>query len=164
MKECNPPSVVDVSSLGLKSFSKIFECDFSFPRAGEYFLLLVECAVRNLSMEGLCNRNFKSSDRLFFYMAGKSLEESTVYCNELLKHAFKILVKARWHWRRVWLAIDYNDIEYSGVDPLMVHDAMMMRGIQYQHVKVLALRYHSYRSPWFQVHPRGVAGEYKRQG
>jgi hypothetical protein len=46
-------------------------------------------------------------------------------------------VKAGWHWRRVWLAIDYNDVEYGGVDPLMVHDAMMMRGAQYQHVKVL---------------------------
>lgn len=70
-------------------------------------------------------------------MGEKSLEESIVYCNELLKHAFEVLVKARWHWRRVWLAIDYNDVEYNGDDPLMVHDAMMMRGIQYQHVKVL---------------------------
>jgi hypothetical protein len=84
MKECNPPSVVDVSSLGLKPFSRIFEDDFDFPRAGEYFLLLVECAIRNLSIEGLCNRNFKSSDRLFFYMGEKSLEESIVYCNGLL--------------------------------------------------------------------------------
>ena len=99
--------------------------------------MLVECAVRNLSMEGLCNRNFKSSDRLFFYMGERSLEESVLYCNGLLKHAFKVLLKTRWHWRRVWLAIDYNDVEYGGVDPLMVHDAMMMRGIQYQHVKVL---------------------------
>jgi hypothetical protein len=65
------------------------------------------------------------------------MEESTRYCNMLLERSFKILLKSRWHWRRVFLAIDYNDIEYRGLDPLMVFDAMMMRGIQYQHVKVL---------------------------
>lgn len=102
-----------------------------------FFVLLVECALKLLSMEGLCNRKFESSDRLFFYMGMKSLEESARYCNMLLERSFKILLKSRWHWRRVWLAIDYNDIEYCGEDPLMVFDAMMMRGIQYQHVKVL---------------------------
>lgn len=80
---------------------------------------------------------FESSDRLFHYMKGKTLRESTIYCNMLLERAFKILLKSRWHWRRVYLAIDFNDIQYQGDDPLMVHDAMKMKGIQYQHVKVL---------------------------
>jgi hypothetical protein len=99
--------------------------------------LLVKCALHGLSMEGICNREFESSDRLFHYMKGMTLRESTIYCNMLLERAFKILLKSRWHWRRVYLAIDFNDVEYQGDDLLMVHDAMMMRGIQYQHVKVL---------------------------
>jgi hypothetical protein len=102
-----------------------------------FFALLVKCALHCLSMEGICNREFESSDRLFHYMAGKTLEESTVYCNMLLERAFKILLKSRWHWRRVYLAIDINAVEYQGDDPMMVHDAMKMKGIQYQHVKVL---------------------------
>jgi IS4 transposase len=115
----------------------LFDECYDFPRAEMFFVLLVECALKLLSMEGLCNRKFESSDRLFFYMSRMTLEESTRYCNMLLERSFKILLKSRWHWRRVFLAIDYNDIEYSGEDPLMVFDAMMMRGIQYQHVKVL---------------------------
>lgn len=99
--------------------------------------MLIESALRGLSMEGMCNVKFESSDRLFHYMNGKTLRESTIYCNMLLERAFKILLKSRWHWRRVYLAIDYNDVAYQGDDPGMVHDAMMMRGIQYQHVKVL---------------------------
>lgn len=126
-----------MSSLGLKPFSKLFDECYDFPRAEMFFVLLVECALKLLSMEGLCNRKFESSDRLFFYMSRMTLEESTRYCNMLLERSFKILLKSRWHWRRVYLAIDYNDIEYRGDDPLMVFDAMMMRGIQYQHVKVL---------------------------
>jgi hypothetical protein len=137
MRECTPPSKVDMSSLGLKPFSKLFDDCYDFPRAEMFFVMLVECALRLLSMEGLCNRKFECGDRLFHYMAGKTLEESTAYCNALLERAFKILLKSRWHWRPVYLAIDFNDIEYRGDDPLMVHDAMMMRGIQYQHVKVL---------------------------
>jgi hypothetical protein len=102
-----------------------------------FFALLVECALRCLSMEGMCNMKFESSDRLFYYMKGKTLKESAVYCNMLLERAFKILLKSRWHWRRVYLAIDFNDVEYQGDDPGMVHDAMKVKGIQYQHVKVL---------------------------
>lgn len=102
-----------------------------------FFVLLVECSLKILSMEGLCNRRFESSDRLFHYLSRMTLEESTRYCNLLLERSFKILLRSRWHWRRVYLAIDFNDIRYDGVDPLMVFDAMMMNGIQYQHVKVL---------------------------
>jgi len=102
-----------------------------------FFALLVKCALHGLSMEGICNREFKSDDRLFHYMKRMTLRESTIYCNMLLERAFKILLKSRWHWRRVYLAIDYNDVAYQGDDPLMVHDAMMMRGTQYQHVRVL---------------------------
>jgi len=137
VRECVPPSKVDLRSLGLKPFSVLFDECYDFPRAGMFFVLLVECALKLLSMEALCNQRFESSDRLFHYLGLKSLEESTRYCNLLLERSFKILLKSRWHWRQVYLAIDYNDIEYRGLDLLMVFDAMMMRGIQYQHVKVL---------------------------
>jgi hypothetical protein len=137
VRECTPPSKVDLRSLGLKPFSKLFDECYDFPRAELFFVLLMECAIKLLSMEGLCNQRFESSDRLFHYLGLKTLEESTWHCNKLLERSFRILLKSRWHWRRVFLAIDYNDIEYRGLDPLMVFDAMMMRGIQYQHVKVL---------------------------
>jgi hypothetical protein len=137
VRECVPPSKVDLSSLGLKPFSRLFDRYYDFPRARMFFGLLVECAIYLLSMEGVCNREFESSDRLFYYMKRVSLYESTVYCNKLLERAFQVLLRSRWHWRPVYLAIDYNDIEYQGDDPLMVHDAMMTKGTQYQHVKVL---------------------------
>lgn len=137
MKECNPPSTVNVSSLRLNSFADAFESDFGFPRAAMFFLLLVECAIRNLSMERLCDRKFKSSDRLFHYMGKMSVEKTTRFCNDMLKRAFKVLLKSRWHWKPVYIAIDFNDVEYHGTDVLMVHDTMKKKGRQFQHVKVL---------------------------
>lgn len=46
-----------------------------------YFLLLVECALYNWSMENGCDYTFNSSDRLFHYTGMMSVDEVTRHCN-----------------------------------------------------------------------------------
>lgn len=137
MKECNPPSYLNMTRLGLKPFAKTFDRLYDFPRAEMFFRLLVMCALGGQSMEAVCSREFEASDRLFHYMASRTLEESSLYCNVLLKMTWSLLAKTRRQWKRLYLAIDHNDVEYHGKDPLMVHDAMRLKNIQYQHVRVL---------------------------
>lgn len=137
MREPFPLSIVDVKCLGLKPFSRLFDRSFNFPRAALYFLLLVQCTLERLSMEGVCDKTFNSSDRFFHYLGTMSVEQVTVYCNMLLMRSFKILWMNRWHHRRVLLAIDTSDMPYDGADSVYVHYTIKKRGLKINKIKVL---------------------------
>ena len=137
MREPFPPSIVDVKCLGLKPFSRLFEGSFNFPRAALCFLLLVQCALDRLSMEGACDRTFNSSDRFFHYLGTMSVEQVAMYCNMLLRRSFKILWMNRWYHRRVLLAIDTSDMPYDGKDSEFVHYTIKKRGLKINKVKVI---------------------------
>lgn len=137
MREPFPPSIVDVKCLGLKPFSRLFEGSFNFPRAALYFLLLVQCTLDRLSMEGACDKTFNASDRFFHYVGTMSVEQVTMCCNMLLGRSFKILWMNRWYHRRVLLAIDTSDMPYGGKDSEFVHYTIKKRGLKINKVKVL---------------------------
>jgi hypothetical protein len=137
MREPFPPSIVDVKCLGLKPFSRLFDRSFNFPRAALYFLLLVQCTLERLSLEGACDKTYNSSDRFFHYLGTMSVEQVTEYCNVLLRRSFKILWMNRWHHRRVLLAIDTSDMPYDGKDTEYVHYTIKKRGLKINKVKVL---------------------------
>lgn len=136
MRERNPPIVVSVGCVGLKPFLRAFDRLMGFPRAELFFRLLLECSLGGLSLEALCNRKFESPDRLFFYMSRIEEERIAECVNMLLGSAFDVL-KKRWRGRKVYVAIDYNDIEYYGRVDDRVFYTVKRNGSQYQKVKVL---------------------------
>ncbi len=137
MREPFPPSVVDVEFVGLKSLSKVFDWLFDFPRAAMFFLLLVQCAVENLSMEGVCDKGLESSDRFFHYLGKLSVDEVTLYCNVLLRRAFKTWWRDRKRHRSVFLAIDTSDVAYDGRVTEYVHYTVKKRGLKHNKIKVV---------------------------
>lgn len=139
MREPFPPSVVDVKFVGLKSFSKLFEQCLDFPRASMFFLLLVQCAVRNLSMESVCDQEFESSDRFFHYLGRISVEQLTKLSNVLLKRAFKIWWRDHKNHRPVFLAIDTTDLGFDGKITEYVHYTVKKRGMKFS--KITVVRY-----------------------
>lgn len=137
MREPYPPSVVNVRDINLKPFSRVFGRNFKFPRAAMYFLLLVECAFKNLSMEAVCDASNKSSDRYFFCLKSMSVDEISGYCNVLLKHVFKILWMDRGLHHPVFLAIDTTDISCSANNPEFRHYNVKNRGLKVHKLQVI---------------------------
>lgn len=139
MREPFPPSVVDVRFVGLKSLSKLFEQLVGFPRASMFFVLLVRCAVCNLSMEGVCDQQFESSDRFFHYLGRVSVEQLAGACNLLLKRVFRLWWRDRKNHRPVFLAIDMTDLGHDGRITEYVHYTVKKRGLKYS--KITVVRY-----------------------
>lgn len=137
MREPFPPSIVDVRFVGLKSLSKLFDWLFDFPRAGLFFLLLVQCAVEGLSMEGVCDKEFESSDRFFYYLGRMGVEQITLYGNVLLRRVFKLWWRDRKHHRPVFLAIDTSDVAYDGRVTEYVRYTVKKRGLKHSKVKIV---------------------------
>jgi len=137
MREPFPPSVVDVRFVGLKSLSRLFEECLDFPRASMFFLLLVRCAVTNLSMERVCGKVFESSDRFFYYLGGVGVEQLTVVSNMLLRRAFKLWWKDRKNHRPVFLAIDMTDLAFDGNVSEYVHYTVKKRGMKFSKISVV---------------------------
>jgi len=137
MREPFPPSIVDVKFVSLNSFSKLFDRLVDFPRAAMFFLLLVRCAVEELSMESVCDREFESSDRFFYYLGKMSVCEITKLCNLLLKRAFKLWWRDRRNHRPVFLAIDTSDLAHDGRDTEYVHFTVKKRGLKHSKIKVI---------------------------
>jgi IS4 transposase len=88
-------------------------------------------------MEGVCDREFMSSDRFFHYLGRMTVEEVTMHCNKLLRHAFNMYWKDRKRHRPVLLAIDTSDIMYDGRDNMYVHYTVKRKGMKMRKVKVL---------------------------
>ncbi|OPY26730.1 MAG: Transposase DDE domain protein [Methanocella sp. PtaU1.Bin125] len=102
-----------------------------------FFLLLVRCAVKNQSMESVCDEVCESSDRFFHYLGRISVEQVTAYCNVLLKRAFKIWWRDRAHHRPVFLAIDMTDLAHDGQVTEYVHYTVKKRGLKHSKIKIV---------------------------
>jgi hypothetical protein len=137
MREPFPPSVVNVKNTGLKPLSRVFDRSFNFPRAAMYFLLLVQCALRNWSMENGCDYTFNSSDRLFHYLRKMSVDEVACHCNGLLKYAFKIFWMDRRHHHPVFLAIDTTDLACKANNPEFKLNNVEKRGLKVRKLEVV---------------------------
>lgn len=137
MREPFSPSVVDVRFVGLKSLSRLFEQLLDFPRASMFFLLLVRCAVSNLSMERVCDMVFESSDRFFYYLGGVSVDQFTMVSNMLLRRAFKLWWRDHRNHRSVFLAIDKTDLAFDGKVSEYVHYTVKKRGMKLNKVSVV---------------------------
>ena len=137
MREPNPPSVVDVKNLRLKPFSRVFSRNFRFPRAAMFFVLLVQCAFENLSMETTCNFKHNSSDRYFHYVGRMNVDEVTSYCNQLLLYAFKVLWVDRRLHRPVFLAIDTTDLPCTVNNLEFKHYNIKKRGLKTHKMQVI---------------------------
>ncbi len=137
MREPFPPSVVDVKFVGLKSLSKLFGQLLDFPRAPLFFVLLVRCAVFNMSMESVCDEQFESSDRLFHYLGRVGVEQLTTVSNMLLKRIFKIWWRDRKNHHPVFLAIDMTDLGFDGEVTGYVHYTVKKRGLKFSKIKVV---------------------------
>lgn len=137
MREPFPPFLVDVKSISLKPFSRVFDRSFNFPRAAMYFLLLIQCALHNWSMENGCDYNFNSSDRLFHYVGKMSVDEITRYCNKLLKYAFKVFWRDRHCHRPVFLAIDTTDLACKANNSEFKLHNVEKRGLKVRKIEVV---------------------------
>lgn len=115
----------------------VFSHRFVFPRAVMYFMLLVQCAFKNWSMETACNFKCNSSDRYFHYIGLMSVDEITGYCNQLLLHAFKILWMDRRYHHPVFLAIDTTDLVCSANNPEFRHSTIKKQGLKIHRLKVI---------------------------
>ena len=137
MREPFPPSVVNVKGISLKPLSRVFDRCFNFPRAAMYFLLLVECALRNWSLENGCDYTFNSSDRLFHYIRRMSVDEVACLCNRLLEYAFKIFWMDRRHHLPVFMAIDTTDLECKANNPEYTLFNVEKRGLKVRKLQVV---------------------------
>lgn len=102
-----------------------------------YFLLLVECALENWSMETTCNFKQNSTDRYFHYVGRMTVDEVTGYCNQLLLYAFKVLWVDRRYHRPVFLAIDTTDLPCTVNNPEFKHYNIKKRGLKIHKMQVI---------------------------
>jgi len=102
-----------------------------------FFLLLVRCAVDNLSMERACDKEFESSDRFFYYLGGVGVEQLTLVSNMLLRRAFKQWWKDRKNHHSVFLAIDMTDLAFDGNVSEFVHYTLKKRGLKFNKISVV---------------------------
>lgn len=138
MRAALPPQIVDLSSVCLNGFASLFSRVFDFSRDREYFLLLVECAQLNLSLEALCNLKLLSPDRLFFYVNQKSVDEMLGYTNRALQHCLALL---RANGKKLsphgfLVAIDLTDLEYFGEVDEYVHNYVKRMGKVFKQIRV----------------------------
>jgi hypothetical protein len=137
IREPYPPSIIDVKNVRLKPFSRVFSHNFRFPRAAMFFLLLVESAFKNWSMETTCNISNNSSDRYFYYVGQMTVDEITDYCNRLLLYAFRVLWTDRRYHKPVFLAIDTTDLSCSANNPEYRHSTLKKKGLKLFSMKVI---------------------------
>ena len=115
----------------------MFSHSFKFPRAAMFFLLLVQCAFKNWSMETTCNVTSNSSDRYFHYINRMSVDEITGYCNRMLNYAFRVLWMDRRLHHPVYLAIDTTDLPCSANNLEFMHYGIKKRGTKVHKTKVI---------------------------
>lgn len=138
MKEPKPASLVDLSFLGLNLFVTLFSGCFCFPRSELYYRLLLRCTFHYDSIESLCNSVFESPDRLLYYVNQASVEEVIEFTACSFRESLGLLKKHGLDVRRgVYVAIDYTDVEYEGIDNLYVFRTVKRKGNRYQQIRVL---------------------------
>lgn len=103
-----------------------------------YYRLLLRCTFHYDSIESLCNEVFESADRLLYYLNKASVEEVVDFTARSFKESFRLLKRHGLDVRRgVFVAIDYTDVEYEGMDNLYVFRTVKRKGNRYQQVRVL---------------------------
>ncbi len=132
------PRIVDLRSVSLNGFASLFSAFFDFSRDKLYFLLLVECAQHNLSLEAACGLKKLCADRLFFYLNRVSVGEMLEYTDEALQSCIQLLKKngkrlSRWGFL---VAIDTTDFEYYGEVDEYVHNYVKRMGKVYKPILV----------------------------
>jgi hypothetical protein len=153
MRAALPAQIVDLRSVCLNGFASLFSTFFDFSRDKQYFLLLVECAQQNLSLEALCNLKRLSADRLFFYVNQESVDEMLGFTNRALQSCLSLLKKngkklSRWGFL---VAIDLTDVEYFGLVDEYVHNYVKRMGKVYKPVLVRRYATVSIVSPRFKL-------------
>jgi hypothetical protein len=116
----------------------LFSSCFDFSRDKQYFLLIVEAARRNFSLEAVCCKKKLSADRLFFYVNRISVDEMLEYTDRALQHCLSVWKKngkkfSRWGFL---VAIDQTNIEYFGETDEYVHNYVKQVGRVYKHILV----------------------------
>lgn len=117
------PVCVD-SCLDLKSFASCFMGRFDFPRSGEFFFEMLSCSVDQVSLDGRYHdgEGDLCPDAFFRHLKKFDVEDAVRACNELLKMSFDCLCSSGWKVPdRVYVAIDFNNVETWGVKDVYVH-------------------------------------------
>jgi putative transposase len=121
--------VLNVSMVNLNLFLGLFTERFRFSRNKEYFECLLECAVRNKSMEALYNLfDGLCPDTLFYHLNKYALEDMVDFCNSLLELSFK-LISSSLRPGKVILAVDCNDVVTWGVKDRWVHKILGKKAV-----------------------------------
>jgi len=85
----------------------------------------------------VCNKEFESSDRFFFYLGRVGVEHLTLVSNFLLRRAFKLWWMDRKNHRSVFLAIDKTDLAFDGKVSEYMHYTVKKRGMKLNKVSVV---------------------------
>jgi hypothetical protein len=153
MRSVLPLRVVDLSCVSLKCFADLFSSVFDFSRDKQYFLLLVESALYNLSLEAICNLKKQSPDRLFFYLDRVSVSEMKEYTDQALQRCLQILKTCgkRLSPSGFLVAIDTSDLEYYGERDEYVHNYVKRMGKVYKPILVRRYATLSVVAPHFKL-------------
>lgn len=100
--------------------------------------MLVESALKNLSLDAICCLKHKCPDRLFFYLNQVGVDEMLRYTNRALQQCYAAWKKnggrvSRWG---CLVAIDVTSFEYYGEKDEYVHDYVKPAGRKYKHIRV----------------------------
>jgi hypothetical protein len=133
-----PSRIVDLRGICLNGFASGFSRFFDFSRDKRFFLLLVESALKGLSLDAVCCLKDLCPDRLLFYLNRVGVDEMLDYTNTVLQECFVAWKKngGRVSRRGYLVAIDVTDFEYYGEKDEYIHDFVKPAGRAYKHIRV----------------------------
>jgi hypothetical protein len=111
----SPPRVCHVGIACLYAFLVAFKKELDFPRAAEYFRMLIMCCSRGKSLSGYYRKYGElAPDAFFVHMSRYDQERVVALCNRFFRMSFERLRKTGWCPGKVVVAIDCNDEEHWG--------------------------------------------------